>query len=203
MKWENVISLLVIALGLSGCVVYSFYPLYSEKDLFANDYLLGNYYSFEDSTSWDFTYLKKKIKNNEITDSTGYQLKVVENKDSSLTSYFIVHLIKIDGVLIADFLLDDYVKKKDVRLFDFHIIPVHTFAKVIIEKDKITFKWFNGECLKKLIEENRLRIRHENNGEFILLTAKSAELQKFLKKYLHSEDAFKDGLEVEFAKQNK
>ena len=64
MKWENVISLLVIALGLSGCVVYSFYPLYSEKDLFANDYLLGNYYSFEDSTSWDFTYLKKKIKNN-------------------------------------------------------------------------------------------------------------------------------------------
>ncbi|NLU40348.1 MAG: hypothetical protein GXX78_15825 [Bacteroidales bacterium] len=203
MKWENVISLLVIALGLSGCVVYSFYPLYSEKDLFANDYLLGNYYSFEDSTSWDFTYLKKKIKNNEITDSTGYKLKVVENKDSSLTSYFIVHLIKIDGVLIADFLLDDYAKKKDVRLFDFHIIPVHTFAKVIIEKDKITFKWFNGEWLKKLIEENRLRIRHENNGEFILLTAKSAELQKFLKKYLHSEDAFKDGLEVEFAKQNK
>lgn len=203
MKWENVISLLVIALGLSGCVVYSFYPLYSEKDLFANDYLLGNYYSFEDSTSWDFTYLKKKIKNNEITDSTGYQLKVVENKDSSLTSYFIVHLIKIDGVLIADFLLDDYAKKKDVRLFDFHIIPVHTFAKVIIEKDKITFKWFNGKWLKKLIEENRLRIRHENNGEFILLTAKSAELQKFLKKYLHSEDAFKDGLEVEFAKQNK
>lgn len=90
-----------------------------------------------------------------------------------------------------------------MRLFDFHIIPVHTFAKVVIEKDKIKFKWFNGEWLEKLIEENRIRIRHENNGDFILLTAKSAELQKFLKKYLNSEDAFKDGLEVELAKQHK
>jgi hypothetical protein len=202
MKWKNVIALSIIALGLSGCVVYSFYPLYSEKDLFANDYLLGKY-SDKDKSDWEFTHLKKSVNKVDVTDSTGYQLILMEDKDSSLVSKFNVHLIKIDGVLIADFLLDDYNKKKDMRLFDFHIIPVHTFAKVIIENDKITFKWFNGEWLQKLIEENRLRIRHENNGEFILLTAKSAELQKFLKKYLNSDDAFKDGLEVELTKQHK
>lgn len=202
MKWKNTFTILLLAISLSSCVVYSFYPLYSDKDLFANDYLLGKY-SDKDESDWEFLHLKRSVNKVDITDSTGYQLVLMENKDSSLVSKFNVHLIKIDGVLIADFLLEDYNKKKDMRLFDFHIIPVHTFAKVIIEKDKISFKWFNGEWLEKLIEENRLRIRHENNGEFILLTAKSAELQKFLKKYLNSEDAFKDGLEVELTKQHK
>jgi hypothetical protein len=201
MKWKSSFLILLLAISLSGCVVYSFYPLYTEKDLFANDYLLGNYTSPENPTNWDFTYLNKKVKDNEVIDSTGYKLRVIEEKDSSFISYFNVHLIRINGILIADFILDDYTKKKEVRLFDLHIIPVHTFAKVIISHDSLTLKWFDGEWLEKQIRENRLRIRHEDNGEFILLTAKPSELQKFLKKYLTSEDAFKDGLEVKLKKQ--
>jgi hypothetical protein len=202
MKWKNGIALLLIVISLSGCVVFSFYPLYSEKDLFPNNYLLGNYLS-SDSVSWSFNFQKKKVNEVEISDSTGYDLKILEEKDSSFISSFSVHLVRINGVLIADFILNDYTKKKDVRMFDLHILPVHTFAKVIIMGDSISFKWFDGDWLEKLIEGNKVRIRHENNGEFILLTAKSFELQKFLKKYLNSEDAFKDGLEVKLVKQKK
>jgi hypothetical protein len=201
MKWKSSFLILLLAISLSGCVVFSFYPLYSDKDLFANNYLLGNYTSLDGPTNWDFTYLTKRTGDKEITDSTGYKLKLIEEKDSSFISYFNVHLVRIDGILIADFILDDYTKKKDVRLFDLHIIPVHTFAKVVVSKDSISFKWFDGEWLEKQIKENKIRIRHENNGEFILLTAKPSELQKFLKKYLTSEDAFKDGLEVKLKKQ--
>lgn len=201
-NWKNCMVLFIVAIGLSGCVVYSFYPLYSEKDLFPNNYLLGKY-SDKDESDWEFTHLKKSIKGADVTDSTGYQLTLMEDKDSSLVSKFKVHLIKIDGILIADFLLDNYLKKKDLRLFDFHIIPVHTFAKVVVQGNKIHFQWLNGEWLKKLIEGNKLRIRHENNGDFILLTAKSAELQKFLRKYLTSDDAFDDGLEVELTRKSK
>jgi len=202
MKWKNSILLLLAIFCLSGCVVFSFYPLYTEKDLFPNDYLLGNFLS-KDSIGWNFTHQTKKVKEMDVTDSTGYWLKVDEEMDSSFISTFQVHLIRVDGVLLADFYLDDYTKKKDIRLFDLHIIPVHTFAKVIINGDSLTFRWFNGEWLEKLIKENKVRIRHEYNGDFILLTAKSDELQKFVRKYLNSEDAFKDGLEVKLLRLKK
>jgi hypothetical protein len=202
MKWKNSFVLLLVIFCLSGCVVFSFYPIYSEKDLFPNNYLLGKYIS-SDSVGWSFTHQSKKVKEVDVTDSTGYWLKVDEDKDSSFVSTYQVHLIRIDGILLADFLLDDYTKKKDVRLFDLHIIPVHTFAKVILKGDSLTFKWFDGDWLKKLIRDSKVRINHEDNGEFILLTAKSYELQKFVRKYLNSEDAFKDGLEVKLTRLKK
>ena len=37
---------------------------------------------------------------------------------------------------------------------------------------------------------------HEKNDDFILLTAKPDELQKFVTKYVNSEEAFKDGMKV-------
>jgi hypothetical protein len=203
MKWKNSIALLILIVSMSGCVVFSFYPIYTPKDLFPNDYLLGNYMS-DDSVGWRFTHDTKKVNDIEQTDSTGYWLKVDENKDSSFISTFEVHLIRIDGVLLADFILVDYPQKgNEVRMFDLHIVPVHTFAKVVISGDMLTFKWFNGDWLEKLIEGNKLRIRHENNGDLILLTAKSHELQKFVRKYLHSDDAFEDGLEVKLTKLKK
>lgn len=200
MKWKNGMILFLSVINLSGCVVFSFYPLYSEKDLFPNDYLLGNYFT-NDTLSWSFNFQKKKVGDIEVADSTGYELRVIEEKDSSFISDFSVHLIRINGELIADFYLEDYTKKKDVKLFDLHIIPVHTFAKVSIKGDQLSFNWFDGDWLEKQIKGNKVRISHENNEEFILLTAKSSELQKFLKKYLHSDDAFKDGLEIKLTKQ--
>jgi hypothetical protein len=203
MRLKNIFTLLLVVICLSGCVVFSFYPIYTQKDLFPNDYLLGNYFS-DDSIGWCFTHQTKKVNDKDVADSTGYWLKVDEEKDSSFITTFKVHLIRINGILLADFILEDYPKKgKEVRLFDLHIIPVHTFAKVIIKDGKLTFKWFDGDWLKKLIRDNKLRIRHEDNGEFILLTAKSYELQKFVTKYLNSEDAFKDGLEVKLTKLKK
>jgi hypothetical protein len=47
-----------------------------------------------------------------------------------------------------------------------------------------------------LIEENKIRIHHEENDDFTLLTAKPKELQKFVTKFVNSEEAFKNGLEV-------
>jgi hypothetical protein len=202
MKWKNSFALLLVIFCLSGCVVFSFYPIYTEKDLFPNNYLLGHYLS-DDSVGWSFTHQTKKVKDLDVIDSTGYLLTIDEDKDSSFVSTFQVHLIRVDGMLLADFLLDDYSKKKDLRMFDLHIIPVHTFAKVIFKGDSLTFRWFDGDWLKKLIRDGKVRISHEDNGEFILLTAKSYELQKFVRKYLNSEDAFMSGLEIKLTKQKK
>jgi hypothetical protein len=195
MKTAKVILLFALFLYISGCVVYSFYPLYTEKDLFPNTLLLGNWID-EEGTEWNFEYAYKGNRVPENIDSTSYVL-TQKYKDDEMTdsSEFSVHVIKLGEIYFLDFYMEEFT---DDNLFlkNFHIIPVHTFAKLTIEENKLEIHWFDQEWLEDLIEKNRIRIHHENNGDFILLTAKPAELQKFVLKYADAGEAFKDGLEA-------
>lgn len=203
MKPKNVIVVLLLALFVSGCVVFSFYPLYTEKDLFANELLSGQWID-KDSAIWKFehSYKGKKIPAN--IDSTAYILKIREKKDKDFSkASLLVHVLKLEGNYFLDFYLEDYFDNDDLSLFDFHVLPVHTFAKLELKKDSAYINWFNQDWLKNLIHENRIRIHHEDNGEHILLTAKQQELQKFVIKYVNSTEAFEDGLDAALRKTGK
>ena len=182
-----------MALFFSGCVVYSFYPLYTGKDLFPNELLTGNWID-KDSTSWNFkhAYFGKEVTEN--IDSTSYVL-TVKDKDNK-ESEFSVHIIKLGGHYFLDFYLEDFLEGDDLDLASFHIVPVHTFAKVLVSENELKINWYDQDWLEKLIKENKIRIRHENNDDYILLTASPKELQKFVTKYVNSEEAFKDGMEA-------
>ncbi len=193
MKARNFSIILIIALFFSGCVVYSFYPLYTEKDLFPNDILTGNWID-DDSTQWVFehTYHGKKFPKN--IDSTSYLL-LLKDKDG-LESEFSVHIVKLGGHYFLDFYLEEFLDDDNLDLASFHIIPVHTFAKLTVKEDELQINWFDQNWLEDLIKENKIRIHHENNGDVVLLTSKPKELQKFVTKYVNSEEAFKDGMEA-------
>jgi hypothetical protein len=200
MKARILIFVCLIALFLSGCIVYSFYPLYTEKDLFPNEILTGQWID-KDSTIWIFehSYTGDKIPQN--IDRTGYTLTTKEkDEDQPSKNTFDVKVIKLEGHYFLDFYLTNYNSDK-VDLASFHIIPVHTFAKLAIENDSLQFNWFDQDWLEKLIKQNKIRIHHENNGEIILLTAKPEELQKFVIKYVNSEEAFKDGLDIKLVRK--
>ncbi len=205
MKLKKYILPLLLALFMSGCVVFSFYPIYTEDDLFPNDYLLGEFFT-DDSASWNFDYIYTENEEKEkVTDSTGYMLNVDENHPGKMNSVLEVHLIRLNDQLIADFYLSDYDTHDnnwELAMFDLHIVPVHTFALVDIKEDTIQLKWFDPDWLEEQIKANKVRIHHEKNKEHILLTAKPKELQKFVKKYLNSTDAFEDGLELELIRKN-
>lgn len=204
MKTRNISIVLLIALFLSGCVVYSFYPIYTEKDLFANDILIGEWFEGGDQDvkftdehgAWSFKHPFVGKKENGIIDSLSYVLniKAIE-KGVEIESVFRVHLIELAGDYFLDFYLDDY-GGDEVTLATFHIVPVHTFAKLTVTDDKLFINWFDQDWLEDLIKENKIRIHHEDNDDYILLTAKPKELQKFVAKYVNSEEAFEDGLEV-------
>ena len=202
MKVRNFTFIIIITLFLSGCVVYSFYPLYTEKDLFPNDILTGEWHQSDDpklkwndiEATWKFVHPYIGKKENGILDSTSYYL-VVSDKDS-LISKFNVHVIKLGGHYFLDFYLDEFPPDDNIDLAAFHIIPVHTFAKLTVKDDMMIINWFDQDWLSELIRENKIRIHHEENDEFVLLTAKPKELQKFVTKYVNSEEAFEDGLEV-------
>lgn len=192
MKTRNVLISFVLVLFFSGCVVYSFYPLYTGKDLFANDLLTGNWID-KDSTTWSFEHAKTGNKENEKIDSTSYIL-MMKDKDNN-ESKFSVHIIKLGGHYFLDFYLEDFLDDNELDLASFHVVPVHTFAKIDVAKNRLQINWYDQDWLEKLIKENKIRIRHENNGDYILLTASPKELQKFVTKYVDSEEAFKDGIE--------
>lgn len=193
MKTRILILVFIIAVFLSSCIVYSFYPLYTEKDLFANEILTGKWMD-DEGTEWNFehAYFGKKVPEN--IDSTSYTL-YLKDKDEK-QSEFSVHIIKLGGHYFLDFYMEEFVDDDNLDLAAFHIIPVHTFAKLTISDNELNINWFDQDWLEDLISENKIRIHHENNGDIILLTAKPDELQKFVTKYVNSEEAFKDGLEA-------
>lgn len=205
MKARNFLLTGIITLLLSGCVVYSFYPLYTQKDLFANDILIGEWFEdenqdqtfFEGDSEWTFHHPFIGKKENGIIDSTAYILTLKTIDDKKVTvSKFRVYVIKLANQYFLDFYLEDFLGDEDITLASVHVVPVHSFAKLKVEEDTLTISWFDPEWMEDLIKENKIRIHHEYNDDFILLTAKPKELQKFVAKYVDSEEAFEDGLEV-------
>ncbi|MBN1986337.1 MAG: hypothetical protein JW761_08540 [Prolixibacteraceae bacterium] len=198
MKTRNLFIVAIIVFLFSGCIVYSFYPLYNKEDLFANDILTGKW-TDDEGTLWNFehAYFGKKVPEN--IDSTSYTLFLKDKDD--IESEFSVHIVKLGGHYFLDFYMEEFFDDENLVLASFHIIPVHTFAKLTVEENKLIINWFDQDWLEDLIEENKIRIHHENNGDFILLTAKPDELQKFVTKYVNSEEAFNDGLEAILTRQ--
>jgi hypothetical protein len=196
MRTKKLFPILLVALFLSGCVVYSFYPLYTAKDLFPNEILTGTW-TDSDSTVWKFehpTVVKDGIKS---IDKTSFELHLKQKDESEFDeSRFLVHIVKLGGNYFLDFYLTDMQGKSKFELNDFHIIPVHTFARLTVKNNELLINWFDQNWLNELIRQNKIRIHHESNDEFVLLTAKPGELQKFVTKYVNSEEAFKDGLSV-------
>ena len=196
MKLRILSTIAVAALLLTGCFVFSFYPLYTDEDLFANDLLLGEFCD-SDSALWHFEYKTTGEGDDLKTDSTCYILTIKEKGKEFTKSSFEVKIVKLDEFYFLDFYLNEYEYRQggDPNLFDLHLMPVHTFAKAEFAGNEVKINWFDPDWLEKLIKENKIRIHHENNGEHILLTAKPKELQKFVLKYVNSEVAFDDGLD--------
>lgn len=212
MKTRKFTGVAILMLFLSGCVVYSFYPLYTQEDLFANDILTGNWMEADDETIsveeadgiWTFEHPYIDRSKSDERDSLSYVLNLkTKQGDSYEEAVFDVHLIKLGGTYFLDFYLHDFLENDDLTLGDFHVVPVHTFAKLTVTEDGLFINWFDPEWLEELVRRNKIRIHHEDNGDFILLTAKTGELQKFVSKYVNSKDAFEEGLQVNLVRTNE
>lgn len=201
MKTRNLLLILPVALFFSGCVIWSFYPLYTEKDLFENEILTGNWIDIEDGLKWDFAHPVSNNQNRQITDNKSYILKFTDY--DSLETEYNVHLIRLNGTYFLDFYLEEVKSDRNsnqegnVTVWNMHLIPVHTFAKLTVTENTLQINWFDGNWLSEQIEGKKIKIRHEKNNESLLLTAKTVDLQKFVTKYANTEAAFKDGLSVE------
>ena len=216
MKTKAIMFLVTLASALSGCTVLSFYPLYSEDVLVRDDRITGKWYTTEgnqifggssqDTLIWEIRFpeeIQAKLSHNpfdkrdeKITNEYTYTLVVYDPSESGSKAEFIAHLVRLGDRFFVDFFPVDWEENYKNTLLAIHLMGVHTFARIELG-EHLKIQWFDGDYLEKLLAENKIRIQHEYNGAYTLLTAKPEELQKFVLKYADEQDAFSEGLQYD------
>jgi len=166
---------------LTGCVTLSVYPYYTAKDVTFDPALLGVWSEPDkqdaDDESWTFEKLNDQA----------YRL-VVKDKDE--TTEFEARLFKLKNNTFLDCLP---AKHSD------YSAPCHVLLRINQVQPRLEMHLLDFEWLSNLIEKQPKAIRHTmvveanekgDNEKSFVLTADTAELQKFVLKHLKDEAAW-------------
>ncbi len=206
MKKKILLLALCFVTIFSGCRVISFFPFYTPDDIIVDDRIIGEWMMEDEIEAnekgensdkkaygiWRFQY--NTLGSSSKPDSTNIQLTFPTCKGwLNNHSEYEVRLFKLGNNTYLDFYLEELEPDLDIDIFtSFHLMPVHTLAKVELGTDTIKIKWMDDEWLDKMYKENKVRIQHLENEDRRLLTASSKELKRFLLKYGDDPEAFDD-----------
>ena len=188
-------TLLPVALaalcGMAGCLPTSINPLYTDKDL-AFDPALAGVWSDKDDSKETWTFEK--------TGEKSY--KFVYTESDGKAGQFEARLLKIGDTRFLDFFPDEsgIAEMNRSDFYKIHLVRTHSFLKVsqiepTLQMTPLDLKW-----LREFLGKNPQAIRHEKIGDGddaqIVLTASTAELQKFVLTHLKTEGAFGDPINL-------
>ncbi len=170
-----ILSICVLGmLALSSCIP-TVHPLHSSDTTVENPLLEGHFLD-EDSAQWQF---RKEWDH--------YYLQM---NDDGKEAFFFVHLVQLGEYFYLDFFPDKVDALEINEFLLWHLLPVHLFTRVEIREDRIELYFFDPEWLEELLDERKIRIKHEKVTGNYLITASTEELQKFVSKYGHLEEAY-------------
>ena len=214
MKVKNVVLCLALFIVLFQSCIPSLHPLYTKDKLIMKKEISGIWI---DKSSNDFDNLSFSSQGVPILKDSSKDIpevwileegknksyKLVYFETNGVPAIFDAHLIQLGRGYFLNFYprlatkeeIEKYPKLKEEKINNFkafHYYPVNTFAKVTFEKDQMSIALFDGEFIEDLLDQNRIRIKHEKVDDHYILTAQPEELQKFIVKYANNEDAFPD-----------
>jgi len=174
---------------LQSCTIFSLHPLYEENDLLDEPRLLGLWQDTDDGDEYvsfekleDKKYLFRYMEEQE-NDGSYIDLDTVS---------FEAGLLKVGDHYFLD-LFPYYEGNRDEAYYLFrNFIPTHSFLKIEWEDQKLILYIFEYDHMKKLFEQNRIRIKHEMLDDFIVITASTQDLQRFISKYADDKEVFDD-----------
>jgi hypothetical protein len=180
MKRRTWALLIAVAGLLAGCVVTSVYPFYTAKDLAYRPDLLGTW--TKDSEQWKF----------ERDGDQAYQLTYSEDGKASVMK---AHLFQLRGKLFLDL-----YPAKDYDLDTcLQPIPSHLVMRVKQLEPTLTLATLSYDWLQEFLQKNPKAIRYimvnpdgKTDKGRIVLTASTADLQRFLLKHLNTPGAWDD-----------
>lgn len=193
---RNILIFFGLFIIMHSCVIPSIHPLYTEEDLIIDERLIGIWGEEDDEATWDFK-LASERRGSDLFDYMDYpsekSLSLIY-REKNKSAEFNAHMIKLGDNYYLDFLPYEY--EIDNGLLDIHLMPVHTFARIKIENNRITLEMFDPDWLKDLLDKNKIRIKHEYQSELkiYVLTASTRSLQKFIEKYGNDPEAYSDPL---------
>ena len=186
MKKLTFVLLAGAAALFTGCIVTSVYPFYHEKQLLFEQALLGNWSDIKDpADQWKF----------EAEGTNAYRLTCTSGGKTSVMS---AHCFKLSGLIFLD-LASGEIKDETPA----PPIPSHLLLRVIQLTPTFKMVPMKYEWLQELLAKEPKAIRHyilpdekPEDGR-IVLTADTAELQRFVIKYLKTEKAWGDVVELQ------
>ena len=189
MKRNLLLLTTAAALTLAGCLVPSVHPLYTEKDLIFDPALIG-------------TWGEAGNEDRHLFAREGEKAYLWTRQDKESTNVFRAHLMQLGEHRFLDAVLvrtsDEW---KGVGRVSVVVRPAHLFFKVELQKTSLRVRALSTEWLDKILEENPKAIAHERIHEpdrrdeerRVMLTASTAELQKFILKSVGEAKAFTEG----------
>jgi hypothetical protein len=210
-------ALKVIPLGalvfLTGCIVPSLHPFYTDKDLVFERALVGSWleYQVEGDPSppaipqvWTFS---KAESTNAEGAADGYDVKV---RVKDYMASYQARLMKANDTLFLDLLPDELQtpefrpKADDGRqqsaeegaggevtgLFMLHYVPTHSVWRMRLDHDELMLTPLGDDWATAQAGEKTLGLRYETVSDTTVLTASSEELRGFLLRHAHDDKAF-------------
>ena len=184
----SIINIVLIFL-ISGCGIFSLHPLFHKDDLIVKNEMIGTWQNEEDE--------KMFIMIDSIGDMK-YEFRIIDDSD---TVDLIMGLLKLKNEYFIDLFPNDdcsSITSDDCESWEMmfrNYIPVHTFMKFDYQDGRIYLTEFDNERLIELFDQKRIRLAHEMAGEdndYVVITASTDDLQKFITRYADDKDAFND-----------
>lgn len=171
---------------LSGCIVTSVYPFYTEESLRPEPKLLGLWRDAkEPDQTWEFA-------------QAGQLAWTVTYCNGDSTNVMSGHVFVLKGEELLDVMgsvdLDEQCPPA---------IPSHTVFRLSITEGKVRLIPMSHEWLVKETSKHRNHTPHlvvarndKGEAERIVLTGTTRQLQKFLGKHLQNKEAWEDAIEL-------
>ena len=199
-KLATIAAAFLLTILINGCIP-SLQPLYTPDKLVVLNGLVGAWQEDIGQQQGNPTN-KKKPENWTFRQGEDKKYLLIHQDQYGLSAAFDVHVVKLGSHFFMDFfpgsLPDDFKNGKvgDPEVMNnflkSHLLAVHTFAKVELSGKTLKINMFDPDFLKTLLENQQIRIKHEKTEAGYLLTASSADLQKFVEKYAEEKSAFLD-----------
>ncbi|HBG78068.1 MAG TPA: hypothetical protein DDW84_04355 [Phycisphaerales bacterium] len=171
------IAFYTLAILLGGCVP-SLHPLFTDEEIIFDANLVGVWSEPNSKNFWEFKQADNKKYDVIYTDEKGI-------------GKFDGRLGKIGGDTFIDFYPQD-INLPGSDFYKFHLLGIHTFAKVGLSKDSLKLSVMNPDNVEKLLKTDPNATKHEKVDDRIVLISSTKELQTFIKKYGKDNDLFKE-----------
>ena len=167
-----------ILLLLSGCIVRSLHPLYTDENVIFDARLIGQWTEEDSKEIWEFSQQGEQ------------RYKCVVYEEDGEQSILVARLLEIKGKMFLDFFPTELDRQEGI-FYQLHILPVHSFAYVKQIEPTLQISFPSSDWLQELLEKNPDAIRHEVLGkDDIILSAPTEALQTFWLAHLDTEGAF-------------